>query len=263
MAIFTKFLETGPTLHLASLTTQSFSDDTRLLNRLAVLVGLVAIGLPIILWLGANVPGHCMRQSISHFYYAQFMGSIFVGLLFFIGGFLIAYTGDHWLETTGSNIAGLGAFGVALFPTTGMGCTNPEFLARVFVTVQNSSPPDVSKVPTRGYFELFEGIDNFHEIAAGTLFVYLGLFCLIALKRIIPTRHMVQGALLPTKAKRNRYYSACGIVILLCVATLAFSGKFGPFWSMNNLTFYVETIALWAFGIAWFIKGRMFEALND
>lgn len=258
-------LETGPTV--SSKATFQQNDSGQILNRLAILVGIVAFGLPVVLWLGANLGGSCMRHSISHFYYAQFLGSFFVGSLFFIGAFLIAYSGEHWIEDWGSNIAGLGAFGVALFPTQGDGCDLSGFKSRVFAMVTDGDPQTVDRVSGRDFFELFATVSNWHQIAAAAVFIYLGIYCLVVLKRIIPERHQVGGKLKPSKARRNRYYSLCGIIILICVGALAVKGRFGTdfldLWNANSLTFYIEAIALWAFGLAWFIKGRIFAALND
>lgn len=259
-------LERGPTqlFHPADPT----RTESKLEQRLAFLVGLVAFGLPIILAVGANFGGSCFRDSISHFYYAQFLGTIFVGLLYFIGGFLIAYTGDTFFEDTLSSVAGVGAFIVASIPTLGTGCEDrTTFLSRVFVEVTSGPPITVAEAPHQGFFNLFSSASNWHLIAAGILFVYLGLYCLIVLKRVVPERHEKDGVLIESKRKRNRLYTICGITILACVAALYVKDKFGTdfvdWWNSLNLTFFVEAIALWAFGIAWFAKGRTFPKLND
>lgn len=238
-------------------------------KRLATLVGLVAFGLPIAMAAGAVLGGSCFRDSISHFYYAQFLGPVFVGLLIFIGGFLIAYTGEHWLEDAGSVVAGLGACFVAVFPTSGNGCEGePRFLSRVFVEYTPTDPPTVAPVDGRGFFQLFPHVENLHAYAAGVLFIYLGLYCLVVLKRVVPARHMRGQAMIATKRRRNILYSLCGIVILACVATMGAVGFLaGPGfllrWKAANLTFAVETAALWAFGLAWIAKGRRLGWLND
>lgn len=244
-------------------------DDGQIQKRLALLVGLVAFFLPIILWSGAVIFQSCFRDSLSHFYYAQFLGPIFVGLLVFIGGFLIALTGDHWLEDVGSAIAGVGAFLVAVFPTTGSGCEKPSaFLSRVFVTYTNGETPVIDAIPDRGFFKLFENVDNLHTWGAGILFAYLGLYCLVVLKRIIPARHICDDILIASKRRRNVVYSLCGLIILACVLILGYVGlraspEFQRDWNADNLTFYVESAALWAFAMAWFTKGRRFTWLND
>ena len=70
----------------------AISNEKKIQRRLAILVGCVAFGLPIVMMIGTFYGNTCFRQSISHYYYAQFLGTLFVGMLVFIGGFLIAYT---------------------------------------------------------------------------------------------------------------------------------------------------------------------------
>ncbi|MFA3918561.1 hypothetical protein [Ruegeria hyattellae] len=243
--------------------------DSTIQKRLAFLVGLVAFGLPVVLAAGAIFGGSCFRDSISHFYYAQFLGAIFVGLLIFIGGFLIAYTGEHWLEDLGSFIAGIGACFVAIFPTSGSGCEMPaSFLSRVFATIQQATPPSIPNPEGADLFILFAKAPDLHAYAAGTLFIYLGLYCMFVLRRVVPERHEVNNRLIPSKQRRNVLYAICGLTILFCVLVLGAVGFLGgenflKDWNSINLTFVFETIALWAFGTAWFAKGRVFPKLND
>ncbi len=265
MSPISKLLEPGPVLKPSPKVQQT---QTEILNRLAFLVGCVAVGLPLILMFGATIGGSCFRHSISHFYYAQFLGPIFVGLLFFIGGFLLAYSGEHRLEDRGSTIAGLGAFILACLPTKDSGCDLDTFFARVFVQVTNGDPITVAEAPDQGFFNHFDTTSDWHLVGAAVLFVYLGLFCLFVLKRILPDQHLENGRLIETKRRRNRLYSWCGITILACVAVIALKGWVGGeaflrWWNGYNLTFFVESIALWAFGLAWFAKGRVFAPLND
>ena len=262
-------MERGPVLRISP----PHDGNQNILDRLAFLVGCVAFGLPLILIFGATAGNSCFRDSISHFYHAQFLGGFFVGLLFFIGGFLIAYSGDHWLETWGSTVAGLGAFGVALFPTSGSGCELPTtFLSRIFAQVTNTGDPavpyTVSEASDQGqsFFHLFGAASDYHMVAAGLLFVYLGLYCLFVLRRVIPERHGEGSDMKASKRARNKLYFWCGVVILACVAVLALKGSVGinlAWWNAWNLTFWVELVALWAFGLAWVTKGRIFGALND
>lgn len=265
MSVITNALRAGPVLQ----SNRQIATDTAILNRMAVLVGLVAFGLPVILWIGGNTPASCMRDSLSHFYYAPFLGGIFVGLLFFIGGFLIAYSGDTGLEDWGSNIAGLCAFGVALFPTANSGCGDVDFVSRVFVSVMTQNGEHhLDAITNGGLFQLFGAASEWHKKAAAIVFIYLGLFCIVVLKRIIPDQHYdAAGNIIATKARRNGYYTYCGITIFVCVAALGLKQKLSvahlQWWDSHDLTFYFESLALWAFGLAWFIKGRLFNRLND
>ncbi len=268
MARIGDFLAQGTTRHFQPPPSR-YGSGTGIQKRLASLVGLVAFGLPLVLLAGAVLGGSCFRDSISHFYYAQFLGSIFVGMLVFIGGFMIAYTGEHWLEDAGSFVAGLGACFVAIFPTSGNGCEGEaHFLTRVFVDYSAGDPPTLNAADGGGFFQLFQRVEHLHAWAAGVLFLYLGLYCLVVLKRVIPDRHMAKGALIATKRRRNILYTGCGIAILGCVALLGAVGllaseAFQARWNAANLTFAVETLALWSFGLAWVAKGRRIGWLND
>lgn len=243
--------------------------DSRIQNRLAFLVGLVALCLPFVMVAGAAIGETCFRDSISHYYYAPFLGSVFVGFLIFIGGFLIAYTGEHWMEDAGSFIAGIGACFVAIFPTSGNGCGGLSPLKyRAFVDVDLGPPIAVSPDPEGGLFQLFPNVADLHVTAALTVFLYLGLYCLIVMKRVVPGRHVCDGTLIETKKNRNILYSVCGYAILFSVAMIAAMVIFATpeiksWWNGHKLTFLFESIALWAFGIAWFAKGRRFARLND
>lgn len=243
--------------------------DLRTQNRLAFLVGLVAFCLPVIMFVGARLDGGCYRDSISNYYYAQVLGSIFVGLLSFIGGFLIAYSGEHWIEDAGSFIAGIGAFFVANFPTVGNGCDDhPGFLSRVFVFYDAGPPARVVPMLDGNYFMLFPDVGDVHTMAAAVLFLFLGLYCLVVMRRIVPERHIRNNRLIESKRRRNRLYGICGYTILGCVGLLACVGflagaEFKTWWNLWNLTFVFETIMLWAFALAWFTKGRLLRWLND
>ena len=60
-------------------------------RALARVVGSVAVGLPVILWIASHLPSDnpyvdtCFRYSLSHFYYAPLWGTVFTGALCFIG----------------------------------------------------------------------------------------------------------------------------------------------------------------------------------
>jgi hypothetical protein len=95
---------------------------------LRILVALIAIAFPLILWIGGSLFGDLpLQSSISHYYHASdpinpgpaghgVMRDVFVGILFFIGAFLIVYRGITDLENYTLNVAGILAFLVALLP---------------------------------------------------------------------------------------------------------------------------------------------------
>lgn len=237
-------------------------------HSLASLVGVVALGLPVILHV-STVFGICRFHSISHFYYAPWFGGLFVCALAFIGVFLIAYRAKRPLETNLASVAGLCAFGVALFPTEGPGCDDPIFVASGFVDVVGSTVgPYGSADPETlsDWFTLFPGVDYLHAGSAITLFAFLAWYCLFVFTRVEPERHRRGGGaaspLTGVKKVRNGFYYITGSVIV--VSLLAIGAKivggsaFWPDWDRNTLTFWFESAALVAFGVSWLVHGRLF-----
>jgi len=62
----------------------------------------------------------------------------------------------------------------------------------------------------------------------------------------------------PQKLIRNRVYTVCGLLILLCVLLIGLYKSFGVASELALLrpVFWLETIALWSFGFSWFVKGE-------
>ena len=60
------------------------------------------------------------------------------------------------------------------------------------------------------------------------------------------------------KKIRNMIYRVSGVTILVCVILILVYSLFFDDTSVADIKpiFWLESLALWAFGIAWFIKGR-------
>jgi hypothetical protein len=148
------------------------------------------------------------------------MRDVLVGSLCAIGVFLLSYKGydNDKRDAIAGRLACIFAVGVALFPM------------------------DIGIV---------------HYIFAGLLFLTLAYFCLVLFIQTSPTRN-------PTRRKihRNGIYRVCGHTILLCIALIAaFMGvmqvpdlktQLKPFTPI----FWLESLAVFAFGLAWFTKGQ-------
>lgn len=236
----------------------------------AFLVGVAAFLLPISMWFSTFF-GTCFFDTISHFYYAPFAGGIFVGLLFFIGTFLVAYKGESTAEGVFAGAAGLCAFGTALVPTSGPGCQEGPFPARVFTLVENNGGV-LTAIPHQGepesYFALAEYTGALHIGFAAVLFVFLAFYCFVIFPRV-KADQVIAGTttLTAVKKRRNRLYFASGAVICLCILLLLVRTIYGSgwiWWQDMNVTFWLESLALFAFGLSWMVKGRFFGyALAD
>ncbi len=195
-------------------------------------IGVLGIAMPFILCIGTLLIGHChqIQNSISHYYYTN-TGDVFVGILCAYSLFLIAYKGYDLQDNIVTSIAGVFALGVAFFPTTqNIDC--------------DCSVLQLAPIPRR---------ISVHYISAALFFLSLAYisFFLFTKGDNNPS---------PQKRIRNRIYKICAISMLLCLILIAIIQNVD---SLSNLVteyklvFFLESIALFAFGISWLIKGEM------
>ena len=183
-------------------------------------VGILGILLPVLLAVGYFVLGSSMelQDSISD-YYGTEMRSVFVGVVFVIGWFLFSYRGYERKDDIAGDLACLFALGVALLPTTSDS----------------------------------KAIRAVHFLSAAGLFLVLSYFSLFLFtqteKDVSPTSE---------KETRNRIYVVCGVIMLACIASIALYYALLQNTSVAAIkpAFWLESLALWAFGWSWFVKGE-------
>jgi hypothetical protein len=160
-----------------------------------------------------------LQNSISHYYYTN-MGDVFVGALCAIALFMFFYSGyDKWDDWAG-NAAGIFALGVAWFPTTETG------------------PGD--------------WIGTVHFICAAALFIMLAFFSIYLFTKTKKDAEPTQQKLI-----RNKIYISCGIIMVLCLAAIFIYMNFiQDIHYDSTYVYWMETIALVAFGISWLTKGE-------
>lgn len=187
-------------------------------------MGCVALSLSFVVMAIAQVP----LSSISISYYTP-ARDVFVGSLFVVGSFLIAYNGRYVHEAILSKIAGIAALVIALEPTSCLVATDPQVCANVTAV----------------------GHPKIHAIAALTHFAILAYFCLG------PFREQAKQKNHHKATRRIVVYTLCGWTILTAIAAVLLS-EFG-YISTPRIVFYAETAALCAFGIAWIVSGHTFS----
>lgn len=191
-------------------------------------VGIVGITLPFILALGNMFfVGFTIESSISSYYHTA-MGDVFVGGLCAIGVFLLSYRGYDWIDSVSGDLACVFAVGVALFPTI---ADDPALI--------------------HGYSAILSKIH--YGFAAG-LFLILAFFCLYLFRLTDPSEECT-----PQKNVRNKVYLVCGILILVCIALIALLSlpqlRAVSFYGITPV-FWLESIAICAFGLSWLVKGE-------
>lgn len=185
-------------------------------------VGYIGIGLPFVLLIGKLlIQGGPLPGSISAYYYSD-MRNVLVGALFAIAIFLISYRYDTPDNRAGT-LAGVMAIGVALFPTSP---ADPAAQERVIGTV--------------------------HLVCAGVFFLTLAYFSYFLFTRTD------QAEPTPRKKQRNVVYRVCGILIVGCLvlAVLADNVLGGVLIAELHPVFWLESVAIIAFGVSWLIKGE-------
>lgn len=238
-------------------------------KTLAASVGGIAFCLPWILYAGSWIGPFCTQASISHYYFLPILGSVFVALMGFIGVFMLSYKGHTLSDRIMAIVGGVLALIVAVFPTAGDGCMRDDYTARIFRRAW-LPPGDENALFDRFVIDVAGydlGTNQVHLSAAVVLFLILAWFALVSFRRDNGEgvwRIGTKAQSTPQKHRRNIAYTMCGTTILVCIAVLGFlpdssdgyDGALPPF-------FLAEAVALMAFGLSWFIKGRRIPWFND
>ncbi len=187
-------------------------------------IGFLGLFLPLILVIGGWIDtGHLgVEPSISDYYYTS-MRNGFVGVMAAVALFLFAYLGYDPIDRIAGNLGCIFALGVAFFPTT------PEL-----------QDPDLT--------------GTLHFFFAVLFFATLVFFSLFLFTR---TRNVNQ--MTAQKKKRNTVYHICGYIMIACILSMAlyffvFENKY-PWLDQAHPVFFLESLALVAFGVSWLVKG--------
>lgn len=182
-------------------------------------VGVLGVSMPIAvaIW-GRVLPApHRFLPTLSD-YYGFRTRDVFVGVLFTIAWFLFTYRGYDRRDRIAGKLACIFALGVAFFPNNGPGLE-----------------PAV------------------HYLSAAALFLVLAYFSLCLF-----TETDRNGNPTSKKLVRNRVYRRCGVFMVACIVLIGLCKLAGTprLISAANPVFWLETLALWAFGFSWFVKGE-------
>jgi len=195
---------------------------------LRTIIGVLGMALPFVISLGALAFFQTGLQPSISAYYHTGMRDVFVGMLWAIGFFLFSYEGYERADNIAGELACVFAIGVALFPTTPQGAAGP--VASVIGVV--------------------------HLVFAGLFFLTLSYFCLFLFTRTNPNNPPT-----PRKLQRILVYRICGITMLVCFALIPIFTYLLPPDLVERIAplkpvFWLESIAIFAFGTSWFVKGE-------
>jgi len=209
-------------LHVSTAITTTNIEHSFVMSYLDLrkMVGIIGMALPVVLVLGRMIlESHGILDSISAYYYSV-MRDVLVGSLCAIAVFLLSYRYSYLDDILG-DLAGISAIGIALFPTAPDKATEQQVI-----------------------------IGELHLLFAACFFITLAIFALVLFRRTKePT---------PQKRQRNIVYTLCGITILACLVLIVLVDLLPdkillqPF----HPVFWFEFLGIFAFGFAWFVKGK-------
>lgn len=239
------------------------SDSDMVLSFLTMrrALGILGFVLPVVLLIGAYVTEQCLRTSISAYYYSPspVLHGVFVGILYAMGFFLIAYKGyqlrpgERISDNTIASIAGVGAICVAIFPTV-----ESTFAA---------APPAIECAATALDTSLRDKIySGIHFGAAGLFFGAVAVMCWVFFTRTADRKPPKTWK----KRVENLIYRTCAVVIAACIVLIGVEAllidyevpnTWWPFYWVPGPVFWFEAIAVCALSVAWLTKGKSIRGL--
>lgn len=200
-------------------------------KRLRVMIGVLGMLLP---WMVALI---CLSwvESISCTYYSLYAVGTFMVILGSASMLLISYKGYDNIDDTTSTIAGIFGLLICLFPMTYV------------------DEPSI----TTGILHLPSNVSNiFHCVSA---FGFFGVLAFMSFFLFTKTDN--KDSMTKKKKIKNIIYRVCGVGMLCSFLLLLLN--FIPNLPIYNLTWIVETIALFFFGVSWIVKANAIPFLKD
>ena len=211
---------------------------------LRVFIGLAGLALPLVLYATLFITDHFIGTlpSISHYFFTK-ANPFFSLILGYVAITLIIYKGYDQTDDTISLIAGIAALVVIIFPTANLyslenGIYRPYTIAQL---------PDSSWRPV------------LHLVATGIFLLCLAIMAAFQFTQTATLHGVPVKPITADKRKRNMFYRTSASIILLCMVLIVL-GSNGILISANyyishQLTFWFESVAVWAFALSWLVKG--------
>lgn len=197
-------------------------------KRMRIMIGALGILLP---WLVALIT-LSWPQSVSITYYSLFAVGTFMVVLGSAGILLINYKGYEKIDDITATIAGGFAILICLFPMT---CLDDPSLKTGVLHL----PSNISNI-----FHCISAVGFFGTLAFMSFFLFT----------------KTSGEMTKQKKIKNIIYRVCGIGMLASFLLMLLN--FFD-WAPYNLTWIVEAIALFFFGVSWIVKSDAIPFLKD
>lgn len=195
-------------------------------KRMRIMIGILGMLLPwLVTLINLGIP-----QSISITYYSLFCVGVFMVVLGSAGILLINYKGYEKVDDITATIAGVFGIMICLFPMSN------------------------NNIPT-GIFHLDGNISGvFHNISAIGFFGTLAFMSFFLFTK-------TKGDMTKQKKIKNIIYKVCGVGMIASFSLMLLN--LIPGFNLYCLTWLVETIALFFFGVSWIVKSDAIPFLQD
>ncbi len=209
-------------------------------KTLMKLIGILGMLLPVLIYLFLYTStGHTrVLHSISHYFYTR-SNPIFIIVLSLMAIFLMIYKYKKPIDFYLSFFAGVAALLLLLFPTDSIADTCSDLCEGHTIAFINDDGFRVA----------------FHYACAAIFLGILNYMCFFLFTR--SDKPKVMRTL--QKNKRNVIFYICGTLMTLSLLIIIL-GLFEviprEIYYQNNLTFWMETLAVEAFGFSWLVKGE-------
>ena len=248
-------------MHTRTLQTGNQKELLMSYNTLRKLLGTLGVALPIVLIAGSVALHGSVLRSISAYYYSP-MRDLLVAAFCSIGLFLFTYKGykdkDELIsENIITNCAGTMAACVALLPTSFQDysldnvCTSNHIPCcwNIFGVIDNFDIPNNPQCTL---------LSTTHLVAAILFFALVAYLSIFRFTKITDDQN--------DRRREIKLYKVCGYIIVACIIVMGLDAAANKKWTYDNVEialhwfpvlFTFESIALWAFGIAWLTKGKL------
>ncbi|MBT8220822.1 MAG: hypothetical protein KJP00_13415 [Bacteroidia bacterium] len=198
-------------------------------------IGYIAFLMPFVLTFGTKIIGVCdtIQSSISAYYHTD-MRWVLLGSMIAIALLLVSYKGYNKADEYTTNIAAFLAVGIIIFPS------EVAFFPECTITTE---PPQIYEY-------------KLHNAFAGFFFLALAYMSYFIFTRSSLHPQFRKKA----KVYRNRVYRICAITILACMILIIVYKLFLEeivFITKIKPIFWLESIAMLAFGTSWLTKGQV------
>ncbi len=212
--------------------------------RIRKLIGVLGLALPFLLPISEGQ----FLSSISHYYYLSFSSILFIIIISCFGLFLISYKGYKLDDTEKisddmlTNIGGLAALVVVLFPTSCLGSES--------VVIDNLCK--CGDYPLLGHNDKLT--NTVHLVSAGIFIFTMGWMSKYKFTR-------------GRDDSNNRVYRICGNIVwgaVTLLVLLVIADLIKDDFKITKYDVYIlETIAVVPFAISWVIKGKTMEHIKE